>query len=82
MEDRRSTLNPGAMAEADATDEAGRCSVPGCENPAERSLSLTEARKAFETLPEKGRRAPLCRSHYKEWKKRTKLTRKLDRLTW
>jgi hypothetical protein len=56
--------------------------VPGCGAPSERHLSLTEARKAFDALPESGRRAPLCRSHYKEWKKKTKEARKLDRLAW
>jgi len=45
-------------------------------------LALAEARKAFDRLPEKGRRAPLCRDHYREWKKTTKLARKLDRITW
>jgi hypothetical protein len=58
------------------------CAIPGCGAPSERHLSLTEARKAFETLPESGRRAPLCRTHYKEWKKKTKEARKLDRLAW
>jgi len=43
---------------------------------------LTEARKAFDRLPDKGRRAPLCRDHYREWKKTTKEARKLDRLGW
>ena len=56
------------------------CSVPGCGADALRHLSFAEARKAFPSLPERGRRAPLCRDHYKEWKKATKEARKLDRL--
>jgi hypothetical protein len=64
-------------------EETGEvCIVPGCGGEAARHLSLTEARKVFTTLPEKGRRAPLCRVHYKEWKKRTKDARTLDRRTW
>lgn len=60
----------------------GVCGVPGCGADAERSLALSEARKAFPQLPEKGRRAALCRTHYKEWKKSTKEARKLARLDW
>ena len=56
------------------------CLVPGCGAEAVRNLSLTEARRAFDQLPEKGRRAPLCREHYRAWKKATKESRKLDRL--
>ena len=56
------------------------CLVPGCSGEAVRHLSLTEARRAFSDLPEKGRRAPLCRDHYRQWKKATKESRKLERL--
>lgn len=63
-------------------EAAETCAVPQCGEEAARHLSLAEARKAFPQLPEKGRRAPLCRTHYKEWKKATKESRKLDRLTW
>jgi hypothetical protein len=68
----------------DSEDETGvePCLVPGCGAESVRRLTLTEARKGFPQLPEKGRRAPLCRDHYREWKKTTKATRKLDRLGW
>ncbi len=56
------------------------CLIPDCGEPSVRHLSLTEARKAFDQLPEEGRRAPLCRTHYKAWKKATKESRTLDRL--
>ncbi len=55
--------------------------VPGCGAVSERSLALAEARKVFPALPE-GRRAHLCRAHYKEWKKGTKKDRELRRLGW
>jgi hypothetical protein len=58
------------------------CLVPGCADVSVRHLSLAEARRGFASLPEKGRRAPLCRTHYKEWKKATKESRVLDRLAW
>jgi hypothetical protein len=66
--------------DGDGGDEP--CLVPGCGAASVRRLSLTEARKVFSQLPEKGRRAPLCRDHYREWKKSTKTARKLDRLGW
>jgi hypothetical protein len=56
------------------------CLLPGCGAPAVRHLALAEARRAFPELPEKGRRAPLCREHYRSWKKATKDARTLDRL--
>jgi hypothetical protein len=59
---------------------ADSCIVPGCGEPALRHLALAEARRAFEHLPESGRSAPLCRTHYKEWKKATKDSRLYDRL--
>ena len=60
--------------------ESEACLVPGCSEVAVRHLALAEARRAFSNLPEKGRRAPLCRAHYKEWKKATKAERDLSRL--
>ncbi len=70
------------MSPADEGTGSESCLVPGCGAPADRRLSLTEARKVFTSLPDKGRRAPLCRDHYREWKKATKAARKLDRLAW
>jgi hypothetical protein len=61
-------------------EPAESCLVPGCSAEAVRHLTLTEARRAFGNLPEKGRRAPLCRDHYRQWKKATKEARKLERL--
>jgi hypothetical protein len=69
------------MSPEDGEDDSP-CMVPGCGAPSARRLSLAEARKGFPQLPEKGRRAPLCRDHYREWKKTTKAARKLDRLGW
>ena len=63
-------------------EEQEPCLVPGCGGVAVRHLALAEARKAFSNLPEKGRRAPLCRDHYREWKKATKKARRLERAAW
>jgi len=62
--------------------ETERCAVSGCTEEAVRHLALAEARRGLSSLPESGRRAPLCRAHYKEWKKATKESRSLDRLNW
>jgi len=56
------------------------CAVTGCAGTPVRHLSLAEARRGLPDLPEKGRRAPLCRDHYKQWKKATRDARRLDRL--
>jgi hypothetical protein len=75
-------MSPDRRAPSPVAEAPEPCAVPGCGAPSERHLSLTEARKAFDTLPDSGRRAPLCRAHYKEWKKKTKEARKLQRLAW
>ncbi len=55
----------------------------GCTNDPARSLSR---RKVADALSEydvaEGRRAYLCRDHYKQYKKATKVDRTVDRLTW
>jgi len=63
-------------------DEATPCAIPGCGGPSVRSLARSEVRKAFPKLSEEGRRAALCKDHYKQWKKATKEARTLDRLAW
>ena len=59
---------------------AERCLVAGCAGSVVRHLSLAEARRGLPDLPEEGRRAPLCREHYRQWKKATRDERRLDRL--
>jgi len=73
-------MSPEAGRPPAADDEAEPCLVPGCGAASVRHLARVEAAKAFPNLPEKGRRAPLCRDHYREWKKATKESRALDRL--
>ena len=76
-------MSAGPEPEGRGADEPEEpCLVPGCGAPAARRLSLAEARKAFSNLPDRGRRAPLCRDHYREWKKATKKARALERATW
>jgi hypothetical protein len=74
------TAQPGEAEPPE--EEVALCSVPGCGAESARSLARTEVRKIFTSVGEKGRRAPLCRDHYREWKKATKKARQLDRVTW
>lgn len=61
----------------------GPCSVEGCKNDAARSLSRRKVADALsESTVAEGRRAYLCKDHYKEYKKATKVDRTVDRLTW
>ncbi len=72
-------MTPAAPSEGDAA----ACAIPGCGGPAVRSLARSEVRKAFPELSEGGgRRAFLCKDHYKRWKKATKEARTLERLAW
>ena len=55
-----------------------RCSVIGCEKEAVRSLSADKVNSAGLRVG-KARRVYLCKDHYKEFKKRTKKERLLER---
>lgn len=58
------------------------CSVSGCENPAERSMSGSKAAMAPDLGLAGSKRTYLCREHYKEWKKATKEDRENERVRW
>ncbi len=75
-------MSPADRPRPRVEQEPEPCLVPRCGSPSVRHLALSEARKGFPDLPEKGRRAPLCREHYRAWKKATRDSRKLDRLAW
>jgi hypothetical protein len=64
-------------SEAKATEA---CSVKGCGNPAERSVSGESARAAKLKVEEDLKRVHLCKDHYKQYKKSTKQDRLLDSL--
>ena len=63
-------------------DKGVACSVAGCKNLAERSISREETGGSGLSLGGEGRRVYLCRDHYKAWKKATKSSRKLERARW
>ena len=56
------------------------CSVQGCDNPADRSMSGSKVSMAADLIVDtSNKRAYLCRQHYKEWKKSTKEDRENER---
>ena len=63
-------------------DKGVACSVTGCANTAERSLSRGEMGGSGLNVGGEGRRVYLCRDHYKAWKKATKKSREMERSRW
>jgi len=59
------------------------CSVIGCNNKAEKSLSYSRASLAKSlNLSSKSKSVYLCKEHYKIWKKETRDERILERERW
>ncbi|RLF25105.1 MAG: hypothetical protein DRN15_00145 [Thermoprotei archaeon] len=55
------------------------CSVKGCDKPAVRSISATEAMNAGLDVEAKRGRIYLCKEHYKVYKKATKVRKQLEK---
>jgi hypothetical protein len=63
-------------------DKGAACSVKGCSNSAERSISRDQMGGSGLTVGGEGRRVFLCHEHYKAWKKATKKSKSLERARW
>lgn len=59
-------------------DKGVKCNVTGCGRDAERSLSAEKVKAAGLRIGVE-RRAYLCKEHYKEYKKKTKKDKKLEK---
>lgn len=59
-------------------EKGTNCSVLGCNNTASRSIAVEKASKAGLKV-ESSRRAYLCKDHYKEFKKKTKKDRLIEK---
>jgi hypothetical protein len=60
-----------------------RCDVEGCEAEGVRSIPGKKVEKAgLKLSSDLEKNAHLCRAHYKEFKRKTKSDRTLDRLDW
>jgi len=53
--------------------------VSDCNNDGFRSLNTKKVEEAGLRVSVSGKKAALCKEHYKEWKKETKEDRSLDR---
>ncbi|MGB9714438.1 MAG: hypothetical protein ACPLZC_05620 [Candidatus Bathyarchaeales archaeon] len=60
-------------------DKGVKCSVSNCKNDAVRSLSAERVRSAGLNVGSGERRAYLCKEHYKEYKKKTKKDKMLEK---
>jgi len=60
-------------------DKGVKCSVSGCGREAVRSISTEKVKSAGLKVGSDEKRAYLCREHYKEFKKKTKKDKTLDK---
>jgi len=60
-------------------DKGVKCSVSGCGKEAARSISTDKVKSAGLKVGSSEKRAYLCREHYKEFKKKTKKDKMLDK---
>lgn len=58
--------------------KGAKCSVSGCDKSAVRSLSAAKVNSAGLDVGS-GKRAYLCKEHYKEYKKRTKKEKMIEK---
>ena len=66
-----------ALAKHDNTVEV--CDVVGCDKPAERSFNIKQVSQSkLELKSADLRQVHLCKDHYREFKKETKVARELD----
>ena len=56
-----------------------KCSVSGCGKEAVRSLATGKAKSAGLNVSSNEKRVYLCRDHYKEFKKKTKKDKTIDK---
>ena len=56
-----------------------KCNVSGCGNEAARSISVDKVKAAGLNVSSKENRAYICKEHYKEYKKKTKKDKTLDK---
>ena len=62
-------------------DKGVKCSVIGCEKVAIRSISSKKVESSGLKV-EGNRKTYLCDEHYKQFKKKSKNARQLERLRW
>ena len=77
---RRREVPESASAPADAASSGG-CAVEGCDKAPQRSQPRSRVVDALPNLDlASGRRVKLCRDHYREYRRASRETRRLDRM--
>lgn len=59
--------------------KGAKCNVDGCDMDGARSLNTMRVQNAGLRVSSAGKKAVLCKEHYKEWKKESKEDRDLER---
>jgi len=59
-----------------------KCSVSGCGREAARSISSSKVKAAGLSVSNREKRAFICKEHYKEFKKKTKKDKTLEKWRW
>ena len=60
-------------------DKGVKCDVSGCANEAVRSINADKAKQAGLKISSAEKRVYLCHDHYKEFKKKTKKDKTIDK---
>ena len=60
-------------------DKGVKCSVVGCGREADRSIPTDKAKSAGLNVSSSEKRAYLCKEHYKEFKKKTKKDKTIEK---
>ena len=64
-------------------DKGVNCSIQGCDQTAQRSMSGSKASMALNLdLDSTSKRIYLCKTHYREWNKASKNERENERARW
>jgi hypothetical protein len=74
-----------AMKHKPRGPKADTCGVVDCKEKGVKSLSTKKVKSAVPNLKiskDVTKRVQLCKKHYKEYKKKTKKERELERLAW
>jgi len=58
------------------------CDVEGCNQTAVKTVARKKAEKIFSLKGGRSTKVHLCKEHYKEFKKKTKKERELERIGW
>ena len=63
-------------------DKDKSCEIEGCPADSERSVSAKKVADSGLEISKRSGKVHLCKDHYKEFKKKTKKDRELQRLGW